>query len=51
MDKVSFDDYLENRYKKQMEYYSKNAVKNQKGIRNFNGHLSFYQPSLCISGT
>lgn len=35
MDKVSFDDYLENRYKKQMEYYSKNAAKNQKRYKKF----------------
>ena len=35
MDKVSFDDYLENRYKKQMEYYSKNASKNQKRYKKF----------------
>lgn len=35
MDKVSFDDYLENRYKKQMEYYGKNSVKNQKRYKKF----------------
>ena len=35
MDKVSFDDYLENRYKKQMEYYSKNSAKYQKRYKKF----------------
>ena len=35
MDKVSFDDYLENRYKKQMEYYGKNSARNRKRYRNF----------------
>ena len=35
MDKVSFDDYLKNRYKKQMEYYSKNSAKNQKRYKKF----------------
>jgi len=30
MDKATFDDYVENRYKDQMQYYSKSASKNQK---------------------
>lgn len=29
MDKAVFDEYVENRYKKQMEYYSKSSAKNQ----------------------
>lgn len=35
MDKVAFDDYIENRYKKQMEYYSKSSTKNQKKYKKF----------------
>jgi hypothetical protein len=30
MDKEVFNDYVENRYKEQMTYYSKMAAKNQK---------------------
>jgi len=35
MDKAAFDDYVENRYQKQMEYYSKSSSKNQKKYKQF----------------
>lgn len=35
MDKATFDDYLANRYVKQMEYYSKTSAKNQKKYKLF----------------
>ena len=35
MDKATFDKYLEERYSKQMEYYSKASAKNQKKYRQF----------------
>jgi hypothetical protein len=35
MDKITFDDYVANRYRKQMEYYSKASAKNQKKYRLF----------------
>jgi len=35
MDKAVFDDYVENRYKKQMDYYSKSSSKNQKKYKQF----------------
>ena len=35
MDKAVFDEYLENRYKKQMEYYSNASAKNQKKYKQF----------------
>lgn len=33
MEKLHFNEYLENRYKKQLEYYSKTASENQKKYR------------------
>ncbi len=35
MEKAVFDDYVENRYKKQMEFYSKASAKNQKRYKQF----------------
>jgi hypothetical protein len=35
MDKMTFDKYIEERYKKQMEYYSKTSAKNQRKYRQF----------------
>lgn len=35
MDKETFTQYLENRYQKQMEYYSKTSAKNQDKYKNF----------------
>jgi hypothetical protein len=35
MNKATFDDYVENRYRHQMEYYSKAAGKNQKRYKLF----------------
>ena len=35
MDKETFDKYLEDRYSKQMEYYSKTSTKNQKRYKKF----------------
>lgn len=35
MEKVTFDDYVANRYVKQMEYYSKTSAKNQKKYKLF----------------
>lgn len=35
MDKAAFDDYVENRYKKQMDYYSKSSSKNQKKYKQY----------------
>lgn len=35
MDKATFDKYLEDRYTKQMEYYSRASAKNQKKYRQF----------------
>lgn len=35
MDKPTFDDYVANRYTKQMEYYSKASAKNQKRYKQF----------------
>jgi hypothetical protein len=35
MDKATFEDYVENRYKNQMDYYSKSAGKNQKRYKQF----------------
>jgi hypothetical protein len=35
MDKAAFDDYVANRYIKQMEYYSKTSAKNQKKYKLF----------------
>jgi len=35
MDKAAFDDYVESRYKKQMEIYSKASAKNQKKYKRF----------------
>jgi len=35
MDKALFDEYVENRYKKQMQYYSNTAAKNQKKYKLF----------------
>lgn len=35
MDKEAFDDYVANRYRKQMEYYSKTSAKNQKKYKTF----------------
>ena len=35
MDKAAFDEYVENRYKHQMEYYSKASSKNQKKYKLF----------------
>jgi hypothetical protein len=35
MDQAAFDDYKENRYKKQMEYYSKVSATNQKCYKNY----------------
>jgi hypothetical protein len=35
MDKAVFDEYVENRYKKQMEYYGKASGKNQKKYKMF----------------
>jgi len=35
MDKEVFSQYLENRYQKQMDYYSRSSGKNQKKYRNF----------------
>ncbi len=35
MDKEAFDDYVANRYRKQMEYYSNSSVKNQKKYKTF----------------
>lgn len=35
MDQQNFDEYLENRYKKQMEYYSKASAKNQQKYKRF----------------
>ena len=35
MDKAVFDEYVENRYKKQMEYYSNASAKNQKKYKLF----------------
>ena len=35
MDKEAFSQYLENRYQKQMEYYSKSSGKNQKRYKYF----------------
>ena len=35
MDKATFDKYLEDRYSKQMEYYSKASSKNQKKYKQF----------------
>lgn len=39
MDKTAFDDYVENRYKKQMEYYSKTSAKNQSRYKKFQWSL------------
>ena len=39
MDKVAFDDYVENRYKKQMEYYSKSSAKSHKLYKKFQWSL------------
>lgn len=35
MDKAVFDEYVENRYRKQMDYYSKSSSKNQKKYKQF----------------
>ena len=35
MDKALFEDYVENRYKKQMQYYSNTSSKNQKKYKMF----------------
>jgi hypothetical protein len=35
MDKAAFDDYVETRYKKQMEFYSKASAKNQDKYKRF----------------
>lgn len=35
MEKIAFDDYVENRYRKQMEYYSNASAKNQKKYKLF----------------
>lgn len=35
MEKEAFDDYVANRYRKQMEYYSKTSAKNQKKYNTF----------------
>ena len=35
MDKARFDEYVENRYKKQMQYYSNTSAKNQKKYKLF----------------
>jgi uncharacterized membrane protein len=35
MDKARFDEYVDNRYKKQMQYYSNTAAKNQKKYKLF----------------
>jgi hypothetical protein len=35
MDKEAFNNYLEDRYRKQMDYYSKSSGKNQKKYKNF----------------
>ncbi len=35
MDKEAFNQYLENRYQKQMDYYSRSSGKNQMKYRNF----------------
>ena len=35
MDKATFDDYVANRYVKQMEYYSKTSAKNQRKYKVF----------------
>lgn len=35
MEKEAFSQYLEDRYHKQMEYYDKSSVKNQKKYKNF----------------
>ncbi len=35
MEKITFDDYVANRYMKQMEYYSKTSAKNQNKYKSF----------------
>lgn len=38
MNKEAFTDFVENRYKEQMSYYSKAAGKNQKKYKQFHGY-------------
>ena len=52
MDNEIFKDYVENRYRDQMSYYSKAAGKNQKKVQTISmdpDHLfSYYTCSCCI---